>query len=126
MSEDLSDLIKNVKSMMDSGNLPDDVKYILNNLNSSSNIDNTSVASSNNNSKNSNNLNIDMNTILKMKSMIDDINFNNDPRANLLQSLKPYLRETRKDKLDQYINLLNISKIAEIINHNKKENNGDV
>lgn len=126
MSDDLSDLISNVKNMVDSGNIPDNVKDILNNLNNSGEISNIKDFSSSSKNQNSNNFNLDMNTILKLKNVIDNINKTNDPRANLLNSLKPYLRETRKDKLDQYVNLLNISKIAEIMNNDKKENNGNV
>lgn len=66
--------------------------------------------------------NIDMNTILKMKSVMEKMNNKNDPRSNLLHSLKPYLREGRKEKLDQYANLLNVAKIAELLKNDNKEN----
>ena len=66
---------------------------------------------------------IDMNTILKMKSVMEKMNSKNDPRANLLYSLKPYLRDERKDKLDQYANLLNVAKIADLLKNDNKENN---
>ena len=52
-------------------------------------------------------------------------NTKNDPRANLLASLKPYLRDSKKSQLDNYMNLLNVTKIAEIMkntNTNNKEN----
>lgn len=68
--------------------------------------------------------NIDMNTILKMKSVMEKLNDKNDPRSNLLYSLKPYLREGRKEKLDQYANLMNVAKIAELLkndSNNSKE-----
>ena len=88
-----------------------------------------------NNQQNNNNSNnnggfdfsqIDMNTILKMESVMDKMNNSNDPRSNLLNSLKPYLREGRKEKLDQYANLLNIAKIADVFKDTNKEtpNNG--
>ena len=57
-----------------------------------------------------------MNTILKMKSLMENMNNNNDPRANLLYSLKPYLRDSKKNKVDQYVNMLNITKLAEFMN----------
>ena len=62
-----------------------------------------------------------MNTIMKMKSVMDNMNSKNDPRANLLYSLKPYLRDSKKNKLDQYVNMLNISKIADMMNKNKDD-----
>ena len=78
----------------------------------------------NNSNKNFDFSNIDMNTILKMKSIIEKMNSSNDPRSNLLYSLKHYLREERKGKVDQYATLLNFAKIAELLkNDNNKENN---
>ena len=62
-----------------------------------------------------------MNTIMKMQNIMNNMNNKNDPRANLLYSLKPYLRDSKKEKLNQYVNLLNISKIADIMN--KKDDN---
>ncbi len=88
----------------------DTIKNILNNLNTSS---------SNNSTNTENNFNIDINTILKLKSIMDNVNSNkNDPRTNLLLSLKPYLNNGRKQKLDQYMQFLNISKILEAFNSN--------
>ncbi len=85
----------------------------------------TSNQTSSNNSSNSNNnfdfSQIDMNTILKMKSVMEKLNSSNDPRSNLLYSLKPYLREEKKGKLDQYANLLNVAKIADIFKDDNKE-----
>ena len=112
MSEDLSDLINNVKSMIDSGNIPDNMKEILNSVSSGSNSSSIS--------------DVDVETIVKIKKVMDNINQKNDPRANLLYSLKPYLRESRKSKLDQYVNLLNMTKIVDLMNNKKKENNGNV
>ena len=90
---------------------------MINNLSSMLNTNNSSKNSTtNSNSKSQNNLNIDMNTILKMKSLMENMNNNNDPRANLLYSLKPYLRDSKKNKVDQYVNMLNITKLAQFMN----------
>ncbi len=152
MSNNMDDLFANVKKMVDSGNIPDDIKQMMNNLNNSNNNSNNNTNQSpsinntdlnnilnqvspeminnlgnmlNSNNSNSsqgnsqpNNFNLDMNTIMKMKSIMENMNNKNDPRANLLYSLKPYLRDSKKDKLDQYVNLLNVSKIAELMNKN--------
>ena len=155
MSNNMDDLFANVKKMVDSGNIPDDIKQMMNNLQNNSNPPNpqqfTSSANttpdlnnilsqvspemlnnlgnmmnsnnqSNQNSPQNGNLNLDMNTIMKMKSIMENMNNKNDPRANLLYSLKPYLRDTKKDKLDQYVNLLNVSKIADFMNQNNNDN----
>ena len=63
--------------------------------------------------------NIDFETILKMKSVMEKMNNTNDPRSNLLYSLKPYLRKTRQEKIDQYINLFKISKITNLLKNEK-------
>ena len=73
----------------------------------SNNFSNSSTASSNSNG-------IDIETIMKMKSIIDKMNVKDDPRSNLLQSLKPYLKDSRRAKVDQYIQLMNMSKVMEI------------
>ena len=51
---------------------------------------------------------------MRMKTIIDKMNTKNDPRSNLLLSLKPYLNDSRKSKIDQYINLMNMSKVLEV------------
>ena len=144
MSNNINDLFANL-------NVPDDVKQMINSsssndlnnllsqvspemINNLSNILNSNTQTSSQNSSNqninnstpnnNNNLNLDMNTIMKMKSIMENMNNKNDPRANLLYYLKQYLRDSKKDKLDQYVNLLNVSKIAELMNKNndnKKE-----
>ena len=155
MSNNMDDLFANVKKMVDSGNIPDDIKQMMNNLQNNSNTNTSSNVSSSNsapdlnnilsqvspemlnnlgnmlnsnnqsnkNSSQNGNFNLDMNTITKMKSIMDNMNNKNDPRANLLYSLKPYLRDSKKDKIDQYVNLLNVSKIADLMNNNNPDKN---
>lgn len=120
MNDDLSDLIKNFSNSNINMNKISD---ILSNLNSS---DKSSASndSSTSTSSNSDDLhsNIDINTILKMKEIMDKINStHNDKRSNLLLALKPYLRKSRQSKLDQYMKLLNMAPLLEIF----KNNGGD-
>lgn len=90
------------------------------NINNNSNMDNNS------NNSNFNLNNIDMNTIMKLSSAFGNMNNKNDPRANLLNSLKPYLRDQKKDKLDNYINLLNMGKIADVLKNNNLNTNENI
>ena len=117
------EMIQNFSSMMNSSNSSDKRPNSPNNLNNS-NVSNASNMSSQNGSFDLGN--IDMNTILKMKSVMDGLNSSNDPSSNLLQSLKPYLREEKKEKVDKYANILNVAKIANLLNNNnnKENNNG--
>lgn len=69
---------------------------------------------------------IDINTMMKIKSVMEKMNHSSDPRSNLLYSLKPYLRDEKKSKLDQYANLLNMANLMELFNqNNSKENSSD-
>lgn len=69
----------------------------------------------NNSSGNSNSAsNMDINTLLKMKTIMEKMNSKDNPRSNLLLSLKPYLKESRKNKVDQYINLLNMGNLMDL------------
>jgi len=103
------DVIQNFSSMMNNQN------------NSSDNNSNNKTASNNSNQNSFDFSNIDMNTIMKMKNIMEKMNNSNDPRSNLLASLKPYLRNSKKEKLDQYANLINFAKIAELLKNDNKE-----
>ena len=50
----------------------------------------------------------------------------NDPRSNLLMSLKPYLKESRKKKVDQYVQLFGLGKAFEVFNSLGGENKNDI
>lgn len=126
--------VNKLKDMMNKGELNDVISQIppemiqnfsfMMSQNKQNTSENTSNSTSNTSSNNGNFdfSQIDMNTILKMKSVMDKLNNSNDPRSNLLYSLKPYLREEKKGKLDQYANLLNVAKIADLFKDNNKEN----
>ena len=67
----------------------------------------------NNQSTESNNTNnsdfsFDINTIMKIKNIMDNMNSKNSPRNQLLMSLKPYLEDEKKEKLEQYIKIANL------------------
>lgn len=132
--------MKNIKNMVDNGNISDAIssispemiqnfsKMLANQGNNNQNKNTNNYNTSNNQDTNNFDLSgIDMNTIMKMSSVLGKMkNSKDDPRANLLNSLKPYLRDSKKGKLDNYMNLLNITKIAEIMKDNNKENNNNV
>ena len=136
-NEDMSDIIQKLSSMMnnsiDNSEICNDTD-ISSNSNKSNFEDLQSILSNfNNNNENDNNsqqnntFNMDFETILKIKKAMDIFNSNkNSPETNLLLSLKPYLNKNRKQKLDQYIQFLNISKIIEAFNSNGGVNNNDV
>ena len=135
--------MKNIKNMVDNGNLSDAISNIspemIQNFSkilssqkepksqNAQQHEEPTPQNSTNTSLQSNNFdfsNLDINTIMKMSSVINKMKDNqNDPRANLLNSLKPYLRDSKKGQLDNYMNLLNVAKIAEIMKDNKENDN---
>ena len=146
MSEDLSDMMSKISNMLKNdsdpnrsqSNIENEVKSngSASDSNSSNfNIDPDTISklvsalSSNSSSESSDTSssstpNIDINTILKMKNIMDKMNQNqNDPRANLLLSLKPYLKKSRKDKVEQYIKLFQMTNVKDFLKAN--DNGGD-
>ena len=115
--------INNIKNMVDNGNINEAISQISpemiqnfskmfsqsnnSNNNQNSNSQNNNFESQENKGNQNNNFdfsNIDMASIMKMASTFNKNS--NDPRSNLLNSLKPYMRNSRKDKIDNYINLM--------------------
>ena len=134
MSEpDMSNIMNQINSMLQNNEIPDDIKNMFNNFKNSSNSpksekDDKNSSNFNNSSDNSSSApDIDINTILKMKHIIDSMNSNkDDPRANLLMSLKPYLKDSRKKKVDQYVKLFGLGKAFETFNFLGGENKNDI
>ncbi len=124
--------VNKLKNMMQNGELNDVISKIPpemvqnfssmmnnNSSNSSDTVADEKVANNTNN--NFDVSNIDINTIMKMKSIMDKMNSKDNPSSNLLYSLKPYMRESRKEKIDQYAQLLNIANLTEILNEDKNK-----
>lgn len=137
---DMSDFIKNFAQMMSSNssennktqNLEDDK---VSQKDSSSQVDfneffknfSKNISSSNNpqdenkKTESSSNFeipNIDISTMMKISQILSAMQSNqNSNSANLLLSLKPYLNPTRQKKVDEYIQLLNIEKVINVMNN---------
>lgn len=54
----------------------------------------------------------DLEMIMKLGSMMSDFS-KEDERMRLLQDLKPFLSDTRRDKIDSAVKILRLLKIAE-------------
>ena len=118
------DTLKNFSMMMNGNTNP--VENTNNNMKSSESANTSDNSSNHSFNGNFDFSKIDMNTMMKMKSVMEKMNHTSDPRSNLLQSLKPYLRDEKKSKLDQYANLLNMANLMELFNQNNgKENSSD-
>lgn len=105
---DMSELFSKFSNMINEGNIPDEMKNILSSMQNKQSEEKTE-------GENNDSPSIDFETIMKMKQIMEKMKgTEKDPRANLLLSLKPYLKESRKDKIDQYIKLFSMSKAMEI------------
>lgn len=96
---------------------------IINSLNS--NTESTTASSQNNSTEVLSSLaglNIDMSTITRFQKIFSKLN-QDDPRKNFLNSLKPFLRETRQKNLDTYIILIALADAFDIFG--KKETGGE-
>jgi len=123
MGEDMDDVFQKLNSIISDKETADNLKNIINNFNTSSTnssqaFDDEKDKTYQNNTKNNSSdiPNFDINTIIKLKNLMDKFNnSNNDSRANLLLALKPYLTDSKKEKIDLYIKFLKILNVAEAL-----------
>ena len=113
MNEDLSDLFEKFNINKDSIS-PEMINNLMGMFNNNDSSNSSGQENNSQDTTNSSTSGIDFETIMRMKSIIDKMNIKDDPRSKLLQSLKPYLKESRQSKIDQYIQLMNMSKVMEV------------
>lgn len=119
----MDDFMKNLNSMLNGKEVPNNIKEmfssIMNNSNSSCNSpEEASRINSKESSPNIDFSGIDIGTIMKMQELVKAMNSEqSNSRSNLLRSLKPYLKPSRQEKVEQYIQLLNMEKVIELMNN---------
>ena len=124
MDGDMSEILQKINTALNDPDMSNNLKNILNNISPSNDDTNTTSSSKESNESSENEQkrtssipDFDLNTILKIKKIMDSINSEeNDARANLLLSLKPYIADHKKEKIDQYIKFLHLAKVFEMFN----------
>lgn len=121
-SKALSDLIQSIQAKMqtDESNQEEKVVTESNNTdstNTTNNFDLSSILSmfnsnTQNESSNDSSLGIDPTILIKAQQIMSSLS-KEDPKKNLLLSLKPFLRESRQNKLNEYISMLTIARAFE-------------
>ena len=102
MNDDLSNIFEKLNINKDAIS-PEMINNIMNMVGQSNE---QSSDNSNSNSSNNKSPDIDMETILKIKSILDKMKTRgNSPHSKLLQDLKPYLDVNKQSKLDQYMKI---------------------
>ena len=121
MNDNLSDILNNLSKNMNSSDGNNINPDMLKQLSDSSNSSN----GSNDSNKNDNNSNpdIDLDTILKMKTIMEKMNSSkSNSSSNLLLALKPFLRQSRQSKVDQYVQLLKLAPLLEMFKNDNDTN----
>ena len=127
MNEDFSSVLNKFSSILKEKDI--DLNKIVGGTNPPTDFDDQK--NNNNNTENcssesfdsnySNDFNLDIETILKIKNILGKLNqTNHSPRNNLLLALKPYLENDKKEKLEQYIKIANLLSVLESLDSNIK------
>lgn len=107
--EALNNLINSIQEKMNINESSQEEKDNNNSFDISSilNSFNQNKEDNSNSNNNDNNFTFDPSIILKMQKIIGSMN-NNNPKKELLLSLKPFLRKSRQDKMNDYLTILNV------------------
>ena len=93
-------------------------KYNNSNYQNSNQVSNNKNFSNDNEKSDLNSItsNIDIETLMKIQNIMSKMkNSDNDDMSKLLLSLKPYLRDGRKEKIDEYIQLIKMGKMTQFL-----------
>lgn len=121
-SKALSDLIQSIQAKMQTDESNQEEKTVTesnntDSTNTTNNFDLSSILSmfnsnTQNESSNDSSLGIDPTILIKAQQIMSSLS-KEDPKKNLLLSLKPFLRESRQNKLNEYISMLTIARAFE-------------
>ena len=109
----MSDIMKNLKGILNQNpQMSEKMKEMFGSMMQSNKTDQQDSSSSNFDFSQ-----IDMNTLLKIQQVMKAMNKEqSNPRSNLLRSLKPYLKPSRQQQVDQYNQLLNLEEVFKLLN----------
>lgn len=110
-NQNMDDLVRKAQEMIKNNQIPQELKDIVSNLKSPQNDSTSNLETSS--MPNNTAPNIDIN---KFSSLIAKLNDNSDDNmSRLLFALKPYLRNQKQDKIDEYVKLVKMGKIAQFL-----------
>ncbi|HEY9060106.1 MAG TPA: hypothetical protein VIO64_06340 [Pseudobacteroides sp.] len=127
MNDDLNKKIKQITDILGQENIPDNVKGLLSLL-AGSGSDNSNereapkelpaepVRSESRNTEMEENLEM----LSRAKKIFDRLNTRDDPRINLLYSMKPFLNNSRQKKLGTCIKLLQMYSLSKLMDDSEK------
>lgn len=125
MSDDLNNAIKQIADMLSQDGLPDSLKGLLSLLGSpdeskqdSAKAEPQPQVKEEKTERGPGDENTEF--VRNIRKMMDQVSSRNDPRVNLLNAIKPFLNNTRQNKLNSCINLLQLSNLNRFIEENDK------
>ena len=113
MSEDNSQLINTLMGML-GDNPQEKINAVLNSLTNNSAPDNTFESEQTDNDSSPVNDIPDLSALSKMQGLLSQMGNTNDERTRLLASLKPFLSDTRKPHVDRALQLLKLTRLAQL------------
>lgn len=114
-NNDMNNLIRKAQDMINNDQIPAELKSIVSQVSSNNNV-NESSSSNNVSSVFSSEETSSTIDVKKLSRLVSSINNNteSDDMSQLLNSLKPYLRNEKREKIDEYIKLIKIGKAAQL------------
>lgn len=102
----MADTMDTLKNLL-GDNAEDKIKSVMTSLSGGNGNDSTSLE----------NINSDgLDQIMQIKNIMEQMtNDRNDPRANLLRSLKPYMRVSRQHSIDSAVKLLGLTRLTKLL-----------
>lgn len=102
----MADTMDTLKNLLGDG-AEDKIKSVMNSLSGSGGNDSASLG----------NINSDgIDQIMQIKNIMEQMtNDRNDPRTNLLRSLRPYMRSSRQHSIDSAVKLLGLTRLTKLL-----------
>jgi hypothetical protein len=125
MSDDLSKKIKQITDILGQDSLPDNLKGILSLLGTSSGSQQgqqspTIASAQSEEPVQKSELNESLEMVNRVKTLMDRVRADNDPRVNLLSAVKPFLNNTRQKRLGSCIRILQMSSLVRYMDEHEK------
>ena len=116
---DMNSLLKKAQEMVNNNQVPPELQNVVNNFNSVQNSkpNETSNLTHTDSTVQRSNDSISSSDIKKMSELLVKIKnqSSNDDISHLLYALKPYLRNQKQEKIDNYVKLIQMGKMAQFL-----------
>lgn len=133
MSDDLNKKIKQITDILGQENIPDNLKGLLSLLASSGGKEDSSTEreqpgkvedphTPKEDKPRRSEMEESIEMVRRIKTIMDRVNTNSDPRINLLSAIKPFLNASRQKRISSCIKLLHVSSLTKYMDEFDKEN----